>query len=363
FVSTVSGGGYFGSFLGRLFTRDWVQSVDDVESAIRGNDPPAASPQHGGWATGMFRGLRDNGRYLAPRGSGDLILLGAILLRNWIAVQVVMIMSVLAVFVGLQMLRPWLDSALQLACEGSSVAAFLPCTLPWGNSLLLWSPWIVWLAPILVLGVAPSIWAYWLVTRRSSDGAIGIPPMLGVFVAFFRAPAGPPAYRDIPWRFWPCALLSLVALLTIVCWVLSQLNAPGKRSLSALEAGNFLRTTLGRWLKNALLACGAVLGWTLLDTIGGTLYVAGGATALARWATGVFGVLGGIGAFARTGLVLLTSSKKGQRPGVSASTVSWIAAVVIVSVWLVTLNALSHAVASGFNGVDGVPTRFAAAPS
>src|SRR4030095_14009876 len=142
-----------------------------------------------------------------------------------------------------------------------------------------------------------------------------------------------------------------------------QLNAPGKRSLSALEAGNFLRTPLGRWLKNALLACGAVLGWTLLDTIGGTLYVAGGATALARWATGVFGVLGGIGAFARTGLVLLTSSKKGRRPGVSGSTVSWIAAVVIVSVWLVTLNALSHAVASGFNGVDGVPAGFAAAPS
>src|SRR4030095_11898132 len=47
FVSTVSGGGYFGSFLGRLFTRDWVQSVDDVESAIRGNDPPGATPAPG----------------------------------------------------------------------------------------------------------------------------------------------------------------------------------------------------------------------------------------------------------------------------------------------------------------------------
>ena len=363
FVSTVSGGGYFGSFLGRLFTRDWVHSVDDVESAIRGNNPPSATPETGGWARRMFRWLRDNGRYLAPRGSGDLILLGAILLRNWIAVQVVMITSVLAVFVGLQMVRPWLDSALQLNRQGSSVAAFLTCTLPLGNSLLLWSPWIVWLAPILVLGVAPSIWAYWLVTRRSSDGAIGIPPMLGAFVAFLAGLAGAAAYRDIPWRFWPCALLSLTALLTIVCWLLSQLNAPGKQSLSALEAGNFLRTTLSRWLKNALLACGAVLGWTLIDTVGGTLYVAGGATALARWATGVFGVLGGIGAFARTGLVLLTSSKKGQRPGVSASTVTWIAAVVIVSVWLVTINALSHAVASGFNGVDGVPAGFAAAPS
>ena len=36
FISTVSGGGYFGSFLGRLFTRDWITSVDDVEHVLVG---------------------------------------------------------------------------------------------------------------------------------------------------------------------------------------------------------------------------------------------------------------------------------------------------------------------------------------
>jgi hypothetical protein len=362
FVSTVSGGGYFGSFLGRLFTRDWVHSVDDVESAIRGNNPPSATPETGGWANRMFRWLRDNGRYLAPRGSGDLILLGAILLRNWIAVQVVMIASVLAVFVSLQLVRPWFDAAIQLNRAGSPVGTFLTCTLPGGNSLLLWSPWIVWIAPILVLGVAPTLWAYWLVTRRGSDGAIGIPPMLGVFVAMLAGVAGATAYRGMPGRFWPCALLSIVGLLTVVCWLLGQSTTPGRRTLSPVETGNFLRTTLSRWLKNALLVCGAVLGWTLLDTAGGTLYVAQGAGALARWSGGVLGVLGGIGAFGRTGLVLLTSSRKAQRPRVSASIASWSAAVVVVTVWLVTINALSHAVASGFNGVDGVPAGFAAAP-
>jgi hypothetical protein len=359
FVSTVSGGGYFGSFLGRLFTREWVHSVDDVESAIRGDNPPSTTPETRGWANRMFRWLRDNGRYLAPRGSGDLILLGAILLRNWIAVQVVMITSVLAVFVALQLVRPSLDAALQLNRDGSLLGAFLICTLPAGSSLLLWSPWIVWLAPILVLAVAPTMWAYWLVTRRGSDGAIGIPPMLGVFVAFLAGLAGAATYRDMPWRFWPCALLSLAALLTIVCWVLSQLG-PGRRALSPMETGNFLRATLGRWLKNSLLACGAVLGWTLIDTAGGTLYVAGGTVALTRWAGAVFGVLSGIGAFGRTGLVLLSSSRGRGRPRVSASLVAWSAAVVILSAWLVTINAISHAVASGFNGVDGRPAGFAA---
>ena len=363
FISTVSGGGYFGAFLGRLFTREWMHSVDDVESAIRGNTPPSAPPEKRGWANRMFSWLRENGRYLAPRGSGDLILLGAILLRNWIAMQVVMVTSVLAGFVALQLVRPWLDAALQLNHDGSLAGTFLTCTLPGGRSVLLWSPWIVWLAPVLALGVAPTIWAYWLVSRLRSDGAIGIPPMLGVFVALLAGLAGAVAYPDMPGRFWPCALVGVVGLLTVVCWLLCQTTVWGAGMLSPVETGNFLRTTLSRWLKNALLAFGAVLGWTLIDTVGGTLYVAQGAGALARWTGGVFGVLGGIGAFARTGLVLLTSSRKGQRPAVPVSVVSWIAAVLVVSVWLVTVNALSHAVAAGFSRVDGVPPGFAAAPA
>ena len=31
FLSTVSGGGYFGSFLGRLFTREWITDLKDVQ--------------------------------------------------------------------------------------------------------------------------------------------------------------------------------------------------------------------------------------------------------------------------------------------------------------------------------------------
>jgi hypothetical protein len=363
FVSTVSGGGYFGSFLGRLFTREWVSSIDDVESAIRGKSLPTTAAENRGWANRMFRWLRDNGRYLAPRGSGDLILLGAILLRNWIAVQVVMITSVLAAFVTLQLVRPWLDAMLRLNRDGSSVGAFLICTLPGGDSVLLWSPWLVWLAPILALVVAPTVWAYWLVTRRASDGAKGISPLAGVAVAFLAGIAGAAAYRDTPWRFWPCALVGVSALLTIGWWLLSQVIAPNSERLSPIETGNFARTTLSKWLKNGLLACGVVLGWSLIDTVGGTLYVAQGAGALTRWASAVFGVLAGLGAFGRTGLVLLTSSRGRQRPGVPASVMTWSAAVVIVSVWLITINALSHAVASGFVAVDGTPTGFAAAPT
>ncbi len=73
FLSTVSGGGYFGSFLGRLFTREWITDVNDVRAgaARAGTTAGQRHPVAAAWAAKVFRWLRDNGRYLAPRGSGD----------------------------------------------------------------------------------------------------------------------------------------------------------------------------------------------------------------------------------------------------------------------------------------------------
>ncbi|HJY38632.1 MAG TPA: hypothetical protein VJ299_14240, partial [Steroidobacteraceae bacterium] len=45
YVSTVSGGGYFGSFLGALFRRDWVNSADDVAAVLRDE----LGPKGGQW--------------------------------------------------------------------------------------------------------------------------------------------------------------------------------------------------------------------------------------------------------------------------------------------------------------------------
>src|ERR1700716_1222262 len=40
-LSTVSGGGYFGAFLGRLFSRDYIKRIEHVEWVLTG---PHASP-------------------------------------------------------------------------------------------------------------------------------------------------------------------------------------------------------------------------------------------------------------------------------------------------------------------------------
>ena len=179
FLSTVSGGGYFGSFLGRLFTRDWVSGVSDVEHVLLAQEPPpAASPGPVAWAAKIFRWLRDNGRYLAPRGSGDLLLLGALLLRNWVAVQAVLVVTVLTVFAALQIGRVGLERLLIASASIFDATTFLVCSMPLGNSLLWWSPWIVTPLAPFVLIAAPAGWAYWLVSREA-DGMRGIPATVG----------------------------------------------------------------------------------------------------------------------------------------------------------------------------------------
>ncbi|HEY4671554.1 MAG TPA: hypothetical protein VIG78_05780, partial [Gemmatimonadaceae bacterium] len=94
YLSTVSGGGYLGSFLGRLWGRNYLKEPGDFEKVLQGEK----SPQ-------VLRFLRENGRYMAPNGAGDKLLVGAMVLRNWFSVQVVLSVFLLAFFLLLQVVR------------------------------------------------------------------------------------------------------------------------------------------------------------------------------------------------------------------------------------------------------------------
>jgi hypothetical protein len=160
YLSTVSGGGYFGSFLGRLFTRPWINGEQPAQSAPKAHRPtgapsptsdapppwstPSTSPPEASvWDTSnMFRllglipgkagddvrrcynkdanpahaegltdqspgvarveyilncpaskpmsWLRDNGRYLSPNGTSDMLTDASLAVRNWVALTAVM---------------------------------------------------------------------------------------------------------------------------------------------------------------------------------------------------------------------------------------------------------------------------------
>ena len=76
FLSTVSGGGYVGAFLGALIQRPESLQANGpigIDRAERDLRSPASEP---------LRWLRDHGRYMSPNGAGDEIIAGAVYLRN-----------------------------------------------------------------------------------------------------------------------------------------------------------------------------------------------------------------------------------------------------------------------------------------
>jgi hypothetical protein len=372
FMSTVSGGGYFGSFLGRLFTRPWVADGSDVNRVLLAQEaPPASPPGSTAWAARIFRWLRDNGRYLAPRGSGDVLLLGGLLLRNWIAIQIVLVVTMLTAFAALQIGRIELERLLVWGVSVVDVPTRLVCSMPFGNWLLWWSPWIV--TPIIPLALiaAPAAWAYWLVSRKA-DGVRGMSATAGAVLMLVIAVAGVVHYgfepgtgvERHPLRQAVCIVAAGFAALALLFYLVGEawVRWIGPQEGETLaESGNRLRTALTRWLKTGLLAAGLLFAAALIDTVGGTIYALNDASHLTRWAVAVAGAFGAIGAFARPLLVLLQPTSPSKRPGISFSMMSWSAAIVVMAVWLVSIDVASHALRWGFHHAAGSPAGLAAA--
>ncbi|MDM0109779.1 patatin-like phospholipase family protein [Variovorax sp. J22R24] len=76
-LSTVSGGGYIGSTLGRLFS--WAKSTEEVQAV-----QSKLAKADGKW---FLWWLRANGRYLIPRGAADTTFVAALFLRNLVGVH------------------------------------------------------------------------------------------------------------------------------------------------------------------------------------------------------------------------------------------------------------------------------------
>lgn len=92
YLSTVSGGGYVGGFLGRLYTRPGKNATTVSATLANAN-------------SFEMRWLRENGRYLAPNGSGDVLTGIAVMLRNWAAVQCVLLLFLLIPLLSMSLLR------------------------------------------------------------------------------------------------------------------------------------------------------------------------------------------------------------------------------------------------------------------
>jgi hypothetical protein len=116
YLSTVSGGGYAGSFYCSLFVPDILrgaalplddpEQADVVESAGRKQIKTLGQqPLECGYGRGSLGRLRESGHYLMPAGTSDALYAAVIAFRNWVAVALVTGLAILAFFLLLGLPR------------------------------------------------------------------------------------------------------------------------------------------------------------------------------------------------------------------------------------------------------------------
>lgn len=145
YLSTVSGGGYFGSFLGSAFGRENA-SADKVEEELADNHS---------WPVNW---LRENGRFLSPNGSGDNWLAAAVALRNWVALHLVLLTFIFFALTLGMLVRADLTTMTLTKNVWRTIELFF-----WEHAVLniWWSPWTILPAIPFALLMLPTGVIYW----------------------------------------------------------------------------------------------------------------------------------------------------------------------------------------------------------
>ena len=322
YLSTVSGGGYVGSFLGSLYLpvaarngaaaaatsssaasspqASSTQASSTQASSTPASSPPSSSPAGSPVApvspsaaqtadrvertladadAPPIRWLREYGRYMAPRGAGDYLYAVGIYLRNWISLHYVLAVTLLAVFLAGDLLRTllWQHVAAMRGLEASLFAG--------STAGLWWSPWFVLPLAGFALALVPLGWAYWLTqTRQDSPHTMRNPALFATFLVALAAAA---VLR------WPPALAYLPAaepdtIAAIAAWLLfAAAIATGAWFVARIGSGSdgMARNHLSRWLGSTLSVVLALAGFALVDSLGQTLYLLASADHGRWWAT------------------------------------------------------------------------------
>ncbi len=260
-LSTVSGGGFIGAFLGRLFVRPWVKTpghnpLVQVEATLA---DCSSKP---------IRWLRDNGRYLSPNGAGDSMLAAAIVLRNLVAVHVVLATLTVGVFLLGALPRALVPGSDDLLGG------------PGPASPLWWSPWLGLPAVFFVIWLVPVAGAYWLSNVDTTGGldrwqtvataalvavtAAGTGMTLGLDLGRFASQEGSVAMLLAGLAAAEAIMIWLVA----VGWISTRSSAGEKASPEDASVGQGFGRTWPALVGFALLAPVVIGTWYLLGVRG-----------------------------------------------------------------------------------------------
>ncbi|MCO6456470.1 MAG: patatin-like phospholipase family protein [Pirellulaceae bacterium] len=285
YLSTVSGGGYTGAFLGRFFDALWKSANDGGRQL---------APQDGSVQTHVARQLTDyrsaeldwlrrNSNYLAPTGMGEVLFNVATFWRNFLSVHLVLVaifFAILGVMNALGYAR-W-GAATPVAAVRELLLVLTPVTgmlpAPWPGALSMLTELTFWLA------LAPLMVAYWLVSEDRYESFV-VPILAAVALVAAALMLG--AFQPLG-----IAVLAAAIVWSLAAWAAIRSGEgrghPASRFRLAL-ARNLLTRWLGFWL--AMLLSLAALA--LVDGLGRFLahqMLEGGLTTenVVRW----FGGLG-----------------------------------------------------------------------
>lgn len=325
YLSTVSGGGYAGSFLGSLFMPRYddltvpypVQEPGDtrkresprqagerVEKLL--TDPPDATETTvtiDGTATRTFhpiRWLRENGRYLTPSGASDFMFLAAYYLRALVGVQTVLGVVLFGVALSFYTVRLVLDAWVPLPQFWA---------LSWAPALregaaLWWSP-ILWLAPLtLVVFSVPLVLTYWIVyqqnqrRRTPEDWAVEIGPVILGLAAFGLAWYAQRVASGNPIRFvlLYAGAVFVVSLAIRNLWFGVLLGRDWKAQAPLVARA---RQKLTRGLTHSLYAALVLAAVGVIDSLGQSIFIGLVRDQLLGWGGGGAGVVAAILAIRR----------------------------------------------------------------
>lgn len=278
YLSTVSGGGYIGSFLGSLYLPAAVRNDQAAATSSPAAAPTMRLAPSAAQTTDCvermladasappIRWLREYGRYIAPRGAGDYLYAIGIYLRNWISLHYVLAVTLLAVFLAGNLLRTVLWQRF------AAVRAFEASLLPGSSAGIWWSPWLALPLAGFALAVVPLGWAYWLTqTRQDSTHAMRNPALLATLLVALAAAA------VLRWSPTSLGLPALApgTITTIAAWLLfGTAIATAVWFAARIGSGNdaVARNHLSRWLASALAIVLTLAAFALVDSLGQTLY-------------------------------------------------------------------------------------------
>jgi len=327
-LSTVSGGGYIGAFLGAMFSRDDA-TPESVEKQL-GNS--SSQPVH--W-------LRENGRYLAPNGSGDQWLAASTVLRNWVTVAIVMGTTVLAALMLAQLAR-------LIAGNSLPPNAIIAIDAAFGHPVysIYWSPLLLVPLVVLLFVATPFGWAYWLGRWQSTKVDHGWVWAMTIIVTVAAAIGAVVAPVSALWQ-GALIVVGIVGTLTLVVAIVLTVKADGQTNY--VSGQRTFRNLASRALTGAVIVTAALLGIALVDTLGQTVYVFAQAPHVRNAMLG--SLAAAIGLFLAAGQKISTFLDKGAQKkkhvAIPVALIAGIAGLFVTFAMLGTLSAVSHVIARG----------------